>query len=98
MAHPVGKLKANEWGLFDMHGNAWEWCQDNYDPNYYKSSPKKDPPEAPAARRVIRGGSWFNAPVHGRSAFRSHYGPGHRDADLGFRVVLVPSFPGEVRP
>src|SRR5262249_51384102 len=53
---PVAGLKENAWGLHDMHGNVWEWCQDKYDPNYYKTSPRKDPPGPSTGRgRVIRG-------------------------------------------
>jgi formylglycine-generating enzyme required for sulfatase activity len=96
--HPVGKLKANEWGLYDMHGNAWEWCQDSYDPNYYKNSQKQDPTGGAGGERVLRGGSWDGVPVHCRSAFRSHGDPGRRDNYIGFRVLLVPSSLGGVRP
>ena len=93
------QLKPNPWGLYDMHGNVWQWCQDSYDPNYYKTSPKQDPPGPPAGGgRVFRGGSWLCGPVDCRSAFRGHHAPGRRDYDHGFRVVLVPSSPGGVRP
>ncbi len=86
----VGKLRPNDWGLYDMHGNAWEWCQDYYDPKYYTSSPKKDPPGGvgDSYGHVFRGGSWFDAPVSCRSAFRPCQPPGHRDRNLGFRVSL----------
>ena len=86
----VGKLRPNDWGLYDMHGNAWQWCQDYYDPTYYKSSPKKDPPGGvgDSYGHVFRGGSWFDAPVSCRSAFRPCQPPGHRDRNLGFRVSL----------
>ena len=59
-AWPVAGLKANAWGLYDMHGNVEQWCQDLFDPNYYKTSPPKDPP-GPAAgdERVARGGFWL---------------------------------------
>jgi formylglycine-generating enzyme required for sulfatase activity len=87
---PVRKKKPNDWGLYDMHGNAWEWCEDNYDPNYYKTSPRKDPPGPGAGgERVVRGSSWCNAPVVCRSAFRHHFPPGGRPYDIGFRVLLV---------
>src|SRR5262249_49569773 len=92
---PVGKFQPNKFGLYDMHGNAWEWCQDCYDENYYKKSPRKDPqgpdPGAGALRviRVIRGGSWDNQSRYCRSAYRSWCEPSVRDCLLGFRVVRV---------
>ena len=68
------------------------------DPNYYKNSPKKDPPGGAGGVRVRRGGSWNHAPVHCRSAFRTPNAPGDHGLDIGFRVLLVPSSPGGVRP
>jgi hypothetical protein len=95
--HPVGKKKPNAWGLYGMHGNAWEWCQDNYDPDYYKNSPVKDPPGPGAGGgRVARGGSWPYGPVYCRSAFRGYIAPDTRVGWGGFRVLLV-SPPGGVR-
>jgi formylglycine-generating enzyme required for sulfatase activity len=85
----VGQLKPNAWGLYDMHGNAWEWCQDNYDPNYYKNNPRKDPPGGAGVDRAVRGGSWYWPPEFCRSAFRHFVPPGQRYSDLGFRVLLV---------
>ncbi len=86
----VARLKSNAWGLYDMHGNAWEWCQDSYDPNYYKNSPMNDPSGGAGASRVLRGGSWYWAPEFCRSAFRHYVPPDLRYYDVGFRVVLVP--------
>jgi eukaryotic-like serine/threonine-protein kinase len=99
--HPVGQLKANAWGLFDMHGNAYEWCQDLYDRNYYKTSPRENPPGPTAGfsnDRVVRGGTWHSQSVYCRSAYRRHYAPGSRDHLIGFRVLLLVSSPGGVRP
>ena len=81
--HPVGERKPNAWGLYDMHGNVWEWCQDWYEP--YEAGPGS------ASYRVRRGGCWIHVAGECRSAFRSGISPSFRDAFLGFRVVLVPS-------
>ncbi len=97
--HAVGQLKPNAWGLYDMHGNALEWCLDCYDGDYYKHSPKQNPPGGNSGCRVIRGGAWNYGPQLCRSAFRLCSGdPGGRNADLGFRVVLEPSTTGPDRP
>ena len=61
--HPVGKKKPNDWGLYDMHGNAWEWCKDWYDADYYRKSPVLDPPGGESDHHVLRGGAWADGPV-----------------------------------
>ena len=85
--HAVGEKKPNAWGLFDMHGNVWEWCRDGYDDEYYTRSPADDP-AAPArgSFRVIRGGGWYYGAKTCRSASRFISGPGFRYHVLGFRV------------
>lgn len=83
--HPVGQKKPNAWGLYDMHGNVWEWCQDFYDPGYYENSPVKDPPGGAGDTHVIRGGSLGDGPLACRCAFRYN----HAAADVGFRVALT---------
>jgi formylglycine-generating enzyme len=87
----VGKYLANAFGLYDMHGNAFQWCQDWYGDDYYSNSPTDDP-QGPthAAGRVFRGGGWNNAAVVCRSALRSWVVPADRSGFLGFRVVRVP--------
>ncbi|MCH7520611.1 MAG: formylglycine-generating enzyme family protein [Candidatus Marinimicrobia bacterium] len=88
----VGSYTANTFGLHDMHGNVWEWCQDRYDKEYYAKSPRVDP-EGPSTgvSRVGRGGSWGRHARFCRSALRNWLSPGLRNYDLGFRAALVPS-------
>ncbi len=98
--HPVGGKKPNAWGLYDMHGNVWEWCQDWYDKEHYAKSPIDDPAGPPGgSARVLRGGCWFHPARFCRSAYRNFNGPGNRDGDLGFRVCLaLGEKPGEESP
>ena len=91
--NPAGEKKPNAWGLYDMHGNVEEWCQDRYDWRYYEKSPTDDPP-GPAGyttRMVARGGYWLGGFRGCRSANRYPLGPGYGIYGTGFRVSLVPA-------
>ena len=83
--HPVGRKKPNAWGLFDVHGNVAEWCQDCYSPRAYNDAPA-DNPRGPASgeNRVLRGGSWKSKPERCRSAARDNVSPGLADACFGY--------------
>lgn len=87
---PVGRFRPNAFGLYDMHGNVWEWCREEYDAKYYAESPVEDPRDPSGAScRVIRGGSWFLNPQNARSADRLGDTPERRSFDLGFRLARV---------
>ena len=86
--HQVGQKKSNAWGLYDMHGNAWEWCNDWY--GGYANLAAVDPTGPSAgSERVSRGGCWRYDAGFCRSAYRGHIEPGYRDPYLGFRVSRV---------
>jgi formylglycine-generating enzyme required for sulfatase activity len=94
--HPAGQKKPNRWGLYDMYGNVSEWCEDVYDPAYYKESRAGDPQGPPSpgkdVRRVIRGGNWKSSLDMCRATFRQGERTGDTDACFftdfcGFRCV-----------
>jgi formylglycine-generating enzyme required for sulfatase activity len=92
--HPVGQKQANGFGLYDMHGNVWEWCEDWYHENYSGAPVDGSAWESGGLTwRVVRGGSWFYFAANMRSAHRSWYDPGVRNNDLGLRIVAVSRSP-----
>ena len=84
----MGKKEANPWGLYDVHGNLWEWVSDWYDEEYYTKSSKSNPQGAEKGSfRVFRGGSWSNSPENVRSAYRFRDDPAGRFSLVGFRLA-----------
>jgi formylglycine-generating enzyme required for sulfatase activity len=84
-SHPAG---ASPYGLLDMGGNVWEWCEDWWDPDYFKVSPERDP-RGPATGRahVVKGGSWDSRPSVLSSSSRNFGYIGYREGDFGFRCA-----------
>lgn len=99
--HEVEELAGNSFGLFDVHGNVWEWVQDGWQPTYYErlAMPAIDPacPFSAGFQRVLRGGHWYDFPSNCRSSARRAHAPSHRSRYIGYRVVLVAVVSGESR-
>jgi len=84
--HPVGQKQPNAYGLFDMLGNVWEWCEDGYDENWYSRMPEHNPKnERQSQFRVLRGGCWINLPLNVRASYRYRFLPTITDSNFGFR-------------
>jgi formylglycine-generating enzyme required for sulfatase activity len=86
----VGEKKANAWGLYDMHGNVWEWCSDWYG-EYPKGSVSDPSGPSEGLSRVLRGGFLHDVAAGCRSAVRFRYFPSFRHGVIGFRVALSSS-------
>ena len=95
--HPIGEKEPNAFGLYDMHGNVYEWCEEHWHDNYkgapVDGSARVDRDEGSV--RVVRGGSWSRGAVSCRAANRYRYAPGYRSYSSGFRLVRLPGQPGE---
>jgi formylglycine-generating enzyme required for sulfatase activity len=85
MTEAVGTKNPNDWGLYDMHGDVWEWCDEWYASNY--SSDTEDPWVSSGSTRVVRGGAYYNPPWHVRSADRAYFMPSYDAYILGFRLA-----------
>jgi formylglycine-generating enzyme required for sulfatase activity len=89
----VGRYQPNAWGLYDLHGNVSEWTRTTYQPYPYADDGRDDgsdppvPPLSKGGRKVVRGGSWYDRPLRGRSAFRLSYSAWQGVYNVGFRVV-----------
>lgn len=87
--HPVGSRQPNGLGLYDMSGNAWEWCSDRYDREYYKQSPASNPKGDPfGVNRIMRGGSAQTVTGFQRSSYREYVAPAVRGDLFGLRLAM----------
>jgi formylglycine-generating enzyme required for sulfatase activity len=84
---PVGQKKPNVWGLFDMAGNLWQWCNDFYQVDYYTQSPTQDPKGPDDGKtKVVRGGAWRFSADNCRAGYRYNESPGYADVCFGYDI------------
>jgi len=84
---PVGQKQPNAWGLYDICGNLWEWCNDFYTVDYYAKSPHKDPRgPADGQTKVVRGGAWRSNAANCRAGYRYNENPGYADVCFGYDI------------
>jgi formylglycine-generating enzyme required for sulfatase activity len=83
----VGSYRPNAWGLYDMHGNAWEWTRSTYAPYPYRADDGRNNLDE-SSDKVVRGGSWYDRPKRCRSAFRLSYAPWQKVFNVGFRIII----------
>jgi len=96
--HPVGEKAPNAWGLYDMLGNVWEWCQDDWHGSYEGAPADGTAWTGEGGNRVHRGGGWASFARYCRCACRFHWEPGDRNFNLGFRFVLAFSVMEDIGP
>jgi len=84
----VGRYQPNAWSLHDMHGNAAEWTLSSYRPYPYDDHDGRNAPNS-VEMKTVRGGSWYDRPIHARSAARLPYRPWQAVYNVGFRVVML---------